>query len=78
MRINHTAVFGMLSSLQENKYHLEDPTGAIELVIDADTDVHLGLFTENVFVLVEGFYADRVFNATGLGMPQPEFRRETR
>lgn len=75
--INNTTVLGMLSSLQENKYHLEDPTGAIELDIGAHTSIHHGLFIENVFVLVEGWYADRVFHATGLGMPPPEARSKT-
>ncbi|GAU88733.1 hypothetical protein RvY_01372 [Ramazzottius varieornatus] len=75
--IYNTVVLGMISSLQEGKYHLEDPTGAIELDIGVETSFHSGLFVENVFVIVEGWYDDRVFHATGLGMPPPETRTTT-
>ncbi|XP_055330849.1 DNA polymerase epsilon subunit 2-like isoform X2 [Paramacrobiotus metropolitanus] len=75
--IYNTVVLGMLSSLTETKYHLEDPTGAVEIDIGIETAFHSGLFIENVFVIVEGWYEDRLFHATGMGMPLPEPRSKT-
>jgi DNA polymerase epsilon subunit 2 len=33
---------------------------------------HAGLYTENCFVLAEGYYEDKVFYASGVGFPPPE------
>ena len=33
---------------------------------------HTGLFTENCFVLAEGFYEDEVFHISAFGFPPPE------
>ncbi|OWA49852.1 DNA polymerase epsilon subunit 2 [Hypsibius exemplaris] len=76
--IHNTVVLAMLSSLQEpGKYHLEDPTGAIQLEYNAETSFTGGLFTENIFILAEGWYDEKVFHATGLGMPPAETRSES-
>jgi len=39
---------------------------------------HTGLFTENCFVLAEGFYEDEVFHVSAFGFPPPEPARITR
>lgn len=76
--LHSVCVLGMISSLQEGKFHLEDPSGSVELDVLATTEFHTGLFTHNVFVIVEGWYDDHVFHATGIGMPPPEERKQSR
>jgi len=39
---------------------------------------HTGLFTENCFVLAEGFYEDEVFHVSAFGFPPPEPAKTTR
>jgi len=39
---------------------------------------HTGLFTENCFVLAEGFYEDEVFHVSAFGFPPAEPARTTR
>jgi len=39
---------------------------------------HTGLFSENCFVLAEGFYEDEVFHISAFGFPPPEPARTTR
>jgi DNA polymerase epsilon subunit 2 len=62
----------------QGKFHLEDPTGTIELDLST-TKFHTGLFTENCVVLVEGTYttAKRLV-ATNIGMPPVERADSTR
>ena len=70
-------VLGMLTQLKEGKYHLEDPTGTVELNLSACT-FHTGLFVENSLVLAEGIYEDKVFHVDAIGFPPPETSAETR
>ncbi len=70
-------VLGMLTQLKEGKFHLEDPTGTVELDI-SDCVFHTGLFVENSLVLAEGMYEDKVFHVSAIGFPPPELASETR
>ncbi|XP_071834492.1 DNA polymerase epsilon subunit 2-like isoform X1 [Apostichopus japonicus] len=70
-KIGELIVLGMLTQIKEGKYFLEDPTGAVELDL-SKAQFHKGFFTENSFVLAEGWYEDEVFHVNGLGFPPPE------
>ena len=70
-------VLGMLVQIVEGKYHLEDPTGTVELDI-TNTQFQNGLFTENSLVLAEGIYNDGVFCASAVGFPPPELASRSR
>ncbi|GAB1607932.1 DNA polymerase epsilon subunit 2-like [Argonauta hians] len=70
-------VLGMLSQLKEGKWYLEDPTGSV-LIDITSASFHTGLFTENCFVLAEGWYEDSVFHVTAFGFPPPEPASVTR
>lgn len=72
-RIDEVIVLGLLTQLTEGKYYLEDPTGSVLLDI-TNARFHSGLFTENSFVLAEGFYDDKMLNVTGLVLPPSENR----
>lgn len=72
-RIDEVIVLGLLTQLTEGKYYLEDPTGSILLDI-SNARFHSGLFTENSFVLAEGYYDDKMLNVTGLVLPPSENR----
>ena len=64
-------VLGMLVQIVEGKYHLEDPSGTVEVDISS-TQFQNGLFTENSLVLAEGIYEDGVFHSSAIGFPPPE------
>ena len=70
-------ILGMLTQVKEGKYHLEDPTGTVELDL-SNCVFHTGLFVENNFVLAEGTYEDKVFHVDAIGFPPPETSTETR
>lgn len=70
-------VLGMLVQIVEGKYHLEDPSGTVELDI-SNTQFQNGLFTENSLVLAEGMYDDGVFRASAIGLPPPETASRSR
>ncbi len=70
-------VLGMLTQMKEGKYHLEDPTGVVELDLSQCT-FHMGLFVESSLVLAEGLYEDRVFHIEAIGFPPPETAADTR
>ena len=53
-KLSEVIVLGMLTQVTHGKYSLEDPTGAVALDL-AETKFHTGLYTENCFVLVEGW-----------------------
>ena len=64
-------VLGALCQLKNNKYSLEDPTGLVDLDL-TEAKFHRGLYTENCFVLVEGWYEDLVFHVVAMGHPPVE------
>ncbi|KAG4102701.1 DNA polymerase epsilon, subunit B [Neocallimastix lanati (nom. inval.)] len=71
-------LFGMLTKMQDGKYHLEDPDAHIELEFPDNMQVSTGLFTEDCFVLVNGEYTeDLVFRIIEMGMPIFEKRENT-
>jgi DNA polymerase epsilon subunit 2 len=47
-------------------WHLEDPSGAVELDL-SQAKFHTGLYAENCFVLAEGWYDDQVLHVLALG-----------
>jgi len=70
-KLGELIVLGMLSQLKHGKYFLEDPTGFVE--VDLSKAVyHSGIFTENSFVLAEGWYDDKLFHVTAVGFPPSE------
>ncbi|KAK3092347.1 hypothetical protein FSP39_001653 [Pinctada imbricata] len=76
-KLGEIIVLGMLTQLKEGKWYLEDPTGAVQLDL-TEANFHTGLFTENCFVLAEGWYEDEVFHVNAFGFPPPEPARTTR
>jgi len=76
-KMKDVIVLGMLVQLKEGKWYLEDPTGSIQLDLSS-AFFQPGLFTENSFVLAEGWYEDSVFHIDGFGLPPPECAAITR
>ncbi|XP_053620479.1 DNA polymerase epsilon subunit 2 [Plodia interpunctella] len=72
-KIDEVIVMGLLTQLTEGKFYLEDPTGSVVLDM-TQTRYHSGLFTENSFVLAEGYYEDKVLYVMGLVLPPSESR----
>lgn len=72
-RVDDVVVLGLLTQVVEGKYHLEDPTGSIELDV-SNVRYHSGLFTEGSYVLAEGYYDDKTLYVTGLVQPPVETR----
>jgi DNA polymerase epsilon subunit 2 len=65
VRFNYFCKFIYLKLFQ-GKYHLEDPSGTVELDLSAAT-FHTGLFTENCVVLIEGMLLTRFSIKTHIG-----------
>ena len=57
-RQDDAIALGMLTQVKHGSFSLEDPTGAVPLDL-AEAKFHKGLYTENCFVLVEGWYEGR-------------------
>ncbi|KAJ3295638.1 DNA polymerase epsilon subunit 2 [Borealophlyctis nickersoniae] len=86
-------LFGMLTQMEEGKYHLEDLDDCIEIDWNSKASDPLsptplfcykrvekgtGLFTLNTFVLAEGIYTEnKTFHVVTLGMPLPEPREKS-
>ncbi|KAJ3414875.1 DNA polymerase epsilon subunit 2 [Chytridiales sp. JEL 0842] len=73
-------IFGMLTQMQEGKYHLEDPGGYVELQFPPGKKAAItaGFFTCGCFVLVEGYYTQtKDFHVVMMGMPPSEPRHKT-
>ena len=47
-------------------YYLEDPSGVVKLDL-SEAKFHTGLYTENSFVLAEGWFDDEIFHVLALG-----------
>ena len=69
-------VLGMLTQIKEGKFHLEDPTGYVELDL-SNAVFHMGLFVENSIVLAEGNYKEKIFHISAVGFPPPELATDT-
>lgn len=76
-KVGDVIVLGMLSQIKEGVFSLEDPTGAVPLDL-SNAVFHTGLFTENCFVLAEGWYEDKTFHVNALGFPPAEAAKITR
>ncbi|XP_029650945.1 DNA polymerase epsilon subunit 2-like [Octopus sinensis] len=76
-KVGELIVLGMLTQLKEGKWYLEDPSGSV-LIDLTGASFHTGLFTENCFVLAEGWYEDSIFHVTAFGFPPPEPASVTR
>ncbi|CAL1538535.1 unnamed protein product [Lymnaea stagnalis] len=76
-KLGNVLVLGMLVQLKEGKWYLEDPTGHVQLDF-TQAKFQSGLFTENSFVLAEGWYEDGIFYVEAFGLPPPEASETTR
>lgn len=76
-KVENVIVLGMLTILKHGRYSIEDPTGYLDLDL-SETKFHKGLYTENCFVLVEGWYEDRLFHVIAMGHPPIENSEVTR
>lgn len=76
-RINEVVVLGFLAQLKENKFFIEDPTGAVPIDLTS-VQFHSGFFCEGCFVLVEGSFSDGVLKASGMGFPPIEAASSSR
>jgi len=76
-KLDNVIVLGMLTQIKHGKYSLEDPTGSVDLDM-TEAKFHRGLYTENCFVLVEGWYEDLVFHVLAMGHPPAESSETSR
>jgi len=76
-RLDDLVVLGMLTQITYGTYYLEDPSGAVKLDL-SETKFNTGLFTENCFVLAEGWFVDDVYHVKALGFPPAEESSVTR
>ncbi|KAL4238277.1 DNA polymerase epsilon subunit 2 [Mactra antiquata] len=83
-KLGEVIVLGMLTQLKEGKWYLEDPTGVVQIDLSKAVSFIKScplspcLFTENCFVLAEGWYEDELFHVNAFGFPPPEPARTTR
>ncbi|KAI9206982.1 DNA polymerase alpha/epsilon subunit B-domain-containing protein [Polychytrium aggregatum] len=71
-------LLGMLTRMEEGKHHLEDPDGYVELELDENIRYGPGLFTETLFVIVEGtLVTNQKFRAASIELPPCEDRDKT-
>lgn len=75
--VDEVVVLGFLAQLKENKFFIEDPSGAVPLDLTA-VQFHSGFFCEGCFVLIEGNYADGKLKASGMGFPPMEAANSSR
>lgn len=76
-RLDNLIVLGMLTQITYGAYYLEDPTGVVKLDL-TETKFNTGLFTENCFILAEGWFMDNIFHIKALGFPPAEKSSTTR
>jgi len=76
-KLENVIVLGMLTQIKHGKYSLEDPTGCVDLDM-TEAKFHRGLYTENCFVLVEGWYEDLIFHVMAMGHPPAESSETSR
>eukprot|EP00842_Homolaphlyctis_polyrhiza_P000013 jgi/Hompol1/1011/HPOL_004494-RA len=71
-------LFGMLTSIQDGNYHLEDLDAFIQLEFQKKMQQGAGMFTRNSFVLVQGEYTEYAkFRVDVIGHPLPERREDS-
>nr|XP_023026424.1 DNA polymerase epsilon subunit 2 [Leptinotarsa decemlineata] len=69
--LEFTLILGSLIQVSEGKWHLEDPTGMVELNL-THAKFHAGFFMENCVVLVNGYYEDRILHVSTVVLPPGE------
>ena len=52
--------------MTHGSYYLEDPSGVVKIDL-SETKFHTGLYTENSFVLADGWFDDEIFHVLALG-----------
>ena len=65
-KLENIIILGMLTTLKHGRYSIEDTTGSLDLDL-TETKFSRGLYTENNFVLAQGWYEDRLFHVAALG-----------
>ncbi|GJQ78353.1 Pole2 [Trypoxylus dichotomus] len=75
--LDKTLILGCLTQVTEGKYYLEDPTGLVQLDL-THARYHGGFFAENCFVLVNGFYEDKVLSVSTMVLPPGEEYKDSR
>eukprot|EP01134_Creolimax_fragrantissima_P004023 CFRG4023T1 len=70
-------LLGMLIQYEENRYHLQDMSGHVNVNLDF-AQLTTGMFTEQCIVLAEGNYIDSIFHVKVLGLPPSEPSSTTR
>ncbi|CAG9813336.1 unnamed protein product [Phaedon cochleariae] len=75
--LEHTLILGSLTQVSEGKWHLEDPTGMVELDL-VHAKYHSGFFVENSFILVNGYYEDRILHVSTVVLPPGEEYKNSR
>ncbi|KAI3649999.1 hypothetical protein MP228_005631 [Amoeboaphelidium protococcarum] len=71
-------LLGMLSCLNQGEIHLEDLDASVKLIIESDTEVEMGIFTETCIVLVSGVYfGPGGFRATVISQPPIECKLDS-
>lgn len=75
--VKEIVVLGLLAQLTENKFFIEDPTGAVPVDLNS-VQFHSGFFCEGCYVLIEGSYNDGVLKASGMGFPPMESAKSSR
>lgn len=69
-------LFGLLSKKKDGSFYLEDLDGKVKLDLNY-CEISSGIYTEGMFVLIEGNFDGDVFHVSGLGHPPEESRVTT-
>ncbi|XP_072385844.1 DNA polymerase epsilon subunit 2 isoform X1 [Diabrotica undecimpunctata] len=75
--LDRVLILGALFQVSEGKWHLEDPTGMVELNLQ-HAKFQIGFFSENTLVLVNGCYEDRILLVSSIVLPPGEDYRSSR
>ncbi|KRT82717.1 hypothetical protein AMK59_3420, partial [Oryctes borbonicus] len=75
--LDKTLILGCLAQATEGKYCLEDPTGMVQLDL-THARYHGGFFAENCFVLVNGYYEDKILHVSTMILPPGEEYKDSR
>ncbi|KAK5648615.1 hypothetical protein RI129_003507 [Pyrocoelia pectoralis] len=69
--LNKTLILGSLFKISEGKFVLEDPSGIVELDL-SHAKYHGGFFVDNTFVLINGYYEDKLLKVSTVILPPGE------
>ncbi|XP_018579685.1 DNA polymerase epsilon subunit 2 [Anoplophora glabripennis] len=75
--LDRTLILGSILQVTEGKYYLEDPTGIVQLDL-THAKYHGGFFVENIFVLVNGYYEDKILHVSTIVLPPGEEYKDSR